>query len=186
MPKTYPPDIKLQAKALWLTGHLNDAQVAEQLGIGRPGTISDWRLEGGWDREREAIQQAADARVAQAVAETIAEMNARHLKECQLLQTKGIQALRRLDPTKASEAAAMIEAGMRGERLVRGEPTAVTEVRSLMQANVQVLEFCVADVLKALLEGGQIDQRVAKRFADLFAQKINAAPFRYVTGAEAG
>lgn len=181
--KGYPLDVKLRAKALWLVGNLSDAQIAERLGITRPGTIGDWRGEENWEREREAVQQATEARVAQAVAETIADMNARHLKECQLLQTKGIQALRRLDPTKASEAATMIEAGMRAERLVRGEPTSVTEVRSLMQANVQVLEFCVADVLKALLEGGLIDQRAAKRFADLFAQRINEAPFRYVAGA---
>jgi transposase-like protein len=179
MPKSYSPDTRLHAKALWLTGHLTDAQIAEQLGITRPGTILDWRNEEKWDREREAIQKAADARVAQAISETIAEMNLRHLKEAQLLQTKGVQALKRLDPTRASEAAAMIEAGLKAERLIRGEPTEVREVRALMQANVQVLEVVVADVLKALLEAGQIDGRAARRFADVFAERINAAPFRY-------
>jgi len=179
MPRTYPNDTKLKAKALWLTGHQTDAQIAKQLGIARAGTIRDWRLEEGWDRDRQSIQQAADARVAQAVSETIAEMNSRHLKECQLLQTKGIQALRRLDPKKASEAAAMIEAGMKAERLVRGEPTEVREVRALMQANVQVLEVVVADVLKVLLAAGQIDGRAARRFAEVFADRINAAPFEY-------
>jgi len=179
MPKTYSPDTRLQAKALWLTGHLTDAQIAAQLGIARPGTILDWRNEEGWDREREAIQKAADARVAQAIAETIAEMNARHLKEAQLLQTKGVQALKRLDPTKASEAAAMIEAGLKAERLIRGEPTEVREVRALMQANVQTMEFVVADVLKVLLEAGQIDNRAARRFAEVFAQRINTAAFEY-------
>ncbi len=182
MPKTYPAHTKVKAKALWLTGHLTDAEVAQQLGIARAGTIRDWRLEEGWDREREAIQQAADARVAQAVMETIAAMNERHVKEAQLLQTKGITALRRLDPQKASEAAAMIEAGMRAERLVRGEPTEVREVRALMQANVQVLEVVVADVLKLLLEAGQIDARAARRFAEVFAERINGAPFEYEVG----
>ena len=72
MPKSYSPDTRLKAKVLWLAGHLTDTQIAAQLGIARPGTILDWRNEEGWEREREAIQQAADARVTQAVMETIA------------------------------------------------------------------------------------------------------------------
>ncbi|MBK9471833.1 MAG: hypothetical protein IPO18_06050 [bacterium] len=75
----------------------------------------------------------------------------------------------------------MLDAGIRGERLVRGEPTEVREVRALMQANVQVLELVVADVLKALIDGGRMDPRLARQFADEFAAKINEAPFRYVT-----
>jgi len=48
-----------------------------------------------------------------------------------------------------------------------------------MQSNVQVLELVVADVLKVLIEQGQLDKRVAKQFADLFAGRVNEAPFRY-------
>lgn len=177
--KSYPDDVRLRAKALWIVGNLTDPQIAERLGIARPGTISDWRREDGWEREREIIRQATEERVNQAVSESIAEMDARHLKECQLLQSKGIQALRQLDPTKASEAAAMIESGLRTERLVRGEPTEVREVRALMQSNVQVLEVVVADVLKVLLEAGQIDGKAARQFAETFAEKINSAPFQY-------
>jgi len=177
--KGYPDEIRLKAKALWIVGRHTDAEIADRLGISRPGTIGDWRKEDEWERERAIIQEATEAKVAAAISETIAEMNTRHLKECQLLQTKGVQALRRLDPTKASEAAAMIEAGLRTERLVRGEPTEVREVRALMQSNVQILEVVVADVLKVLLEAGQIDGRAARRFAEVFAEQINDAPFRY-------
>ncbi len=73
----------------------------------------------------------------------------------------------------------MIEAGLKAERLIRGEPTEVREVRALMKANIQVLEVAVADVLKVLLEAGQIDGRVARRFAEVFAERVNAAPFEY-------
>ena len=177
--KGYGPDIKLRAKALWIVGNHTDAQIAQQLGIQRSETIGEWRRNEGWDREREIIQEATDRRVSQAVSETISEMNTRHLKEFQLMQTKGIQALKRLDPDKASEAASMIEAGVKGERLVRGEPTEVREVRALMQSNVQILELVVADVLKVLIEDGQLDNRAAKRFADLFANKVNQADFQY-------
>ena len=68
----------------------------------------------------------------------------------------------------------MVDVGIRGERLVRGEPTEVREVRALMQANVQVLELVVADVIKALIEAGRMDKRLAKAFADEFAQQVNA------------
>jgi hypothetical protein len=177
--KGYPHNLKLQAKALWIVSNLTDAQIAERLGITRVGTIGDWRKEEGWEQERQVIQEATEARVAQAVSETVAEMNTRHLKEYQLLQTKGVQALRRLDPQKAAEAQAMVDAGIRGERLVRGEPTEVREVRALMQQNVQVLEVVVADVIKALLEAGAMDQKAARRFAEEFASRVNGAPFRY-------
>ncbi len=175
----YPDEIRLKAKALWIVGRYTDAEIAEQLGIARPGTICDWRRDENWEREREIIQKATEEKVAAAISETVSEMNARHLKEYQLLQTKGIAALRRLDPRTAAEAQSMVDVGVRGERLVRGEPTEVREVRALMQANVQVLEVVVADVLKVLLDAGQIDGRAARRFADVFAEQVNAAPFRY-------
>ena len=177
--KGYGQDVRLKAKALWIVGNLTDAQIAERLGIARPGTILDWRREEGWEREREIIQKATEEKVSAAISETISEMNARHLKEYQLLQTKGIAALKILSPRTAAEAQAMVDVGVRGERLVRGEPTEVREVRALMQANVQVLEVVVADVLKVLLEDGRIDARAARQFAETFAAKINEAPFRY-------
>ena len=180
--KGYSTDIKLKAKALWIVGNLTDAQIAERLGIARPGTIGDWRRDDGWEREREIIQRATEEKVAAAISETIAEMNSRHLKEYQLLQTKGVTALKRMDPRTAAEAQAMIDAGVRGERLVRGEPTEVREVRALMQANVQVLEVVVADVLRVLIDSGQIDGRAARQFAEVFAEQVNVAPFRYQVG----
>ena len=177
--KGYGQDVKLRAKALWIVSNHTDQHIAEQLGIQRAETIGEWRRAEGWDKERDIIKQETDRRVSEAVAETISEMNSRHLKEYQLLQTKGVQALKGLDPKKASEALAMVDTGIKGERLVRGEPTEVREVRALMQSNVQVLELVVADVLKVLIDAGKIDGRVARQFADQFAQKVNDAPFRY-------
>ncbi|HOX27235.1 MAG TPA: hypothetical protein PLL30_16070 [Candidatus Krumholzibacteria bacterium] len=177
--KGYGQDVKLRAKALWIVGNHTDQQIAEQLGIPRSETISEWRRREDWDREREVIQQETDRRVTNAVAETISEMNSRHLKEYQLLQTKGLQALKKLDPKTAAEAHAMLDTGIKGERLVRGEPSEVREVRALMQANVQILEVVVADVLKVLLDSGRIDSRGAREFAEIFAEQINQAPFRF-------
>lgn len=177
--KGFSPDVKLKAKALWIVGSLTDAQIADRLGIARPGTIGDWRREDGWEHERAIIQQATEEKVAAAISETISEMNSRHLREYKLLQGKAVAALQRLDPKSAAEAHAMMDTGIKGERLVRGEPTEVREVRALMQANVQVLEVVVAEVLRILLEANQIDGRTARRFADLFAERVNGAPFRY-------
>jgi transposase-like protein len=176
--KGFSQDVKLKAKALWIVGNLTDAQIAERLGIARPGTIGDWRREDGWEKEREIIQKATEERVSAAISETISEMNTRHLKEYQLLQGKAIAALKRLDPKSAAEAHAMLDTGIKGERLVRGEPTEVTEVRAMMRANVQVLEFCVADVVKAMLSSKAMDERVARQFSQLFAERVNGAPYR--------
>ena len=175
----YGPDTKLKARAMWVVGGYTDEQIAARLDIQRPETIGEWRRAEHWDTEREIIQQETERRVSEAIAETISQMNSRHLKEFQLMQTKAVQALKSLEPAKASEAAAMLDAGIRGERLVRGEPTEVREVRALMQANVQVLELVVADVIRALIDGGRMDKRMAKQFADEFAARVNQAPFRY-------
>ena len=175
----YGQDTKLQAKALWITGAGTDQQIADRLDIKRPETIGEWRRAEGWDKERQYIQKVVEERISLAVAETISEMNSRHLKEYQLLQNKGVQGMKAHDPRTAAEAASMLDSGIKGERLVRGEPTEVREVRSLMQANVQVLELVVADVIKALIDGGMMDKRLAKSFADEFAQRVNQAPFRY-------
>jgi transposase-like protein len=177
--KGYSQDVKLRAKALWIVGNLSDQQIADQLGIARAGTIGDWRKEDGWEHEREIIRQATEERVAAAVSETISAMNTRHLREYQLLQSKGVAALKHLDPRTAAEAQSAIDVGIRGERLVRGEPTEVREVRALMLANVQVLEVVVSEVIKVLLNNGVIDSRGARQFAELFADRINGAPFRY-------
>ncbi|MBU2501970.1 hypothetical protein KJ682_11635 [bacterium] len=175
----YGQDIKLQAKALWITGAGTDQQIAQRLGIKRPETIGDWRRTEGWDIERQYVQKITEERVTQAVAETITEMNTRHLKEYQLLQSKGVQGLKDLAPKTAGEAMSLVDVGIRGERLVRGEPTEVREVRALMQANVQVLEIVVADVIKVLIDAGRMDKRLAQVFADEFARRVNEAPFRY-------
>ena len=177
----YDRATKVRAKALWIVGNHSDQQIADQLGIARSKTIGEWRKEEGWEIEREIIQKETERRVSEAVGETISLMNSRHLKEFQLMQSKGVKALQTLEPIRASDAAAMIDAGIKGERLVRGEPTEVQEVRSLMRTNVQVLELIVADVIKALIDAGRMDKRVAKVFADEFAQRVNGAPFRYET-----
>lgn len=178
----YGPDIRLKAKALWIVGNHTDEQIAHRLGIQRAESIGEWRRSENWYREKDEIQKVTDERIALAIAETISEMNTRHLREYQLLQTKGVQALKEIGPKTAGEALSMVDVGIKGERLVRGEPTEVREVRALMQQNVQVLELVVADVLRVLLEAGQLDKRVAKAFADQFAERVNGAPFKYVVG----
>lgn len=182
--KGYPDEIRQRAKALWLKGSLTDTEIAAQLGVARADTIGLWRREGQWEREKRLVAEETDRRVQDAMAESVAEMNARHLKEYQLLQTKGIQALKRLDPQKAAEAQSMVDAGIKGERLIRGEPSTIYEMRSLMRVNIQVLELVVADVIRALLDSGQIDSRAARQFAELFAERVNQAPFRYVIEGE--
>ena len=179
--KGYGRETMLKARALWVSSSMTDQQIADQLGIKRVGTLADWRRAENWEAEREIIQRETDRRISEAVAETVSQMNSRHLKEFQLMQTKGVQALKILEPTKANEAAAMIDSGIKGERLVRGEPTAIREIRALMQSNVQILEFVVADVLKVLIEQRKVDKGLAKTFAEVFAEKVNQAPFRYVT-----
>lgn len=177
--KGYGQDVKLRAKTLWIIGNHTDQQIAQMLGIPRAETIGEWRRTDGWEHERQVVNEETERRVTQAMSETISQMNERHLKEFQLLQSKGITALKKLDPRTAAEAQSMIDTGVRGERLVRGEPTEIHEVHNLMKANIAIVEFVVADVIRALMDGGHIDNRGARQFAEMFAARINEAPFKY-------
>lgn len=179
----YSEDVRRRAKIMWLSGNYgSDKEIARELGISRPNTIAEWRKRDKWHLERAETVNQINRRVGSVIQETIAEMQRRHLREYQALQTKGVQALTKHDARSVSDALNLIDTGIKGERLVRGEPTEIREIRGVMEFNLHILEVIVAEIVQEFLRERRLGRADARLFAERFATQVNKAPFRYELG----
>jgi hypothetical protein len=186
MPKVYPDDVRRQAKVMWLSGNYrSDKAICAALGINRESTIKDWRKKEGWKTEREALEKETQNKVNHVLAEGIAEMHRRHVKMYQGMQSKGVQALVHTEPRSVGDAVSLLDTGIKGERLVTGEPTEIKEVRGLLLANIKIVETVVGEIFQELLRDRRIRREDAQYFAEQFASRINKAPFRLTMDAVA-
>jgi len=184
MAKTYPEEIHRQAKIMWLSGNYkSDKEIARVLGIARPNTIQEWRTSEKWEVERVATVKEVQRRVDSILTETMVEMQRRHLREYQTMQTKGVQALVKAEARTVGDAVSLLDTGIKGERLVKGEPTEIREIRGVMKFNLEIIETIVADIVKDFLRDRRLKREDAKLFAEEFAGRVNKAPFRFDMGA---
>jgi transposase-like protein len=178
--KHYPEDIRRRAKIMWLSGNYgSDKEIARELGIQRSNTIAEWRKRDKWHLERAETVNQISRRVGSVLQETIAEMQRRHLREYQALQTKGVQALTQQEARSVADAVNLIDTGIKGERLVRGEPSEIREIRGVMEFNLKILEGIVADIVRDFIRDKRLARADARLFAERFAEGVNKAPFRY-------
>lgn len=181
--KHYTEEIRRRAKIMWLSGNYSsDKDIAAELGIGRPNTIAEWRKREKWHLERSETVNQITRRVGSVLQETVAEMQRRHLREYQALQSKGVQALTKQDARSVGDAVNLIDTGIKGERLVRGEPSEIREIRGVMQFNLQILEGIIADIVREFMRENRLKRGDARLFAEQFAERVNRAPFRYELG----
>jgi len=179
MAKRYSDDIKRQAKVMWLSGNYkSDKAIATALGIARSETIKDWRHHENWEAERQVTAREIQRKVDSVLAETVAEMQRRHLREYQAMQTKGVHALVKAEAHTVTDAVNLLDTGIKGERLVKGEPTEIREIRGVMQFNLEIVETIVADIVKEFLHDRRLKREDARLFAEEFAGRISKAPFR--------
>jgi hypothetical protein len=85
--------------------------------VGNAATRENWagRIT---ERERKA-REAAD----QKAAETLADVNDRHLRMFRTIEAKALEALRAMSLERASDAVRALDIAIKGERLILGEPT---------------------------------------------------------------
>jgi len=180
MAKTYSEEIHRKAKIMWLSGNYkSDKEIAQLLGIARPNTIQEWRKAENWEAERAATVKEVNRKVDAVLAESMAEMQRRHLREYQAMQTKGVHALVKAEARSVSDAVNLLDTGIKGERLVKGEPTEIREIRGVMQFNLEIVETIVADIVKEFLRDRRLKREDARLFAEEFAGRISRAPFRF-------
>lgn len=82
-----------------------------------------------WVEQRKQFKLKSWAKSDERAIETIADMNARHMREYKLLQGKGLERLRDTRIEKDRDAITALDVGIKGERTIRGEPTEVVDQR---------------------------------------------------------
>jgi hypothetical protein len=102
-------------------GRSHDA-VAEHFQVAKR-TVTALSVREGWQEKITRLEARAREKSEERIVETLEQMNERHLKTMKLLQRKGIEALLQMPITSADEGMRALLAGVKGERLIRGEPT---------------------------------------------------------------
>lgn len=76
-----------------------------------------------WQRRIVEIDKKVQESTDQKIAESLEQMNERHIKVCKLIQSKAIEALRTLPIGSSMDAVRALDMTIKQERLIRGEPT---------------------------------------------------------------
>ena len=95
--------------------------VADEYGVTKQAVGKIAKRE-GWAERVRGIDADSKKKVDQQLAETVEDMNSRHLKMLKIVQAKGLEALKTKPLSSAMEAVRAIEMSVRQERVIRGEP----------------------------------------------------------------
>lgn len=95
--------------------------VAEHYGVTKRAVVAHAK-KNLWAERLEKVQTQARARSEQRLAETLEEMNTRHLRALRAIQGKALETLRSTQLASAMEAVRAIDMSIKQERIVRGEP----------------------------------------------------------------
>jgi len=98
------------------------AAVAERFGVDKKTVVRRAKKE-DWQNRLDAITHQARKTTDQKIVESIEQMNERHLATLRVIQGKALNTLRAMPLDDAMDAVRALEIAIRGERLVRGEPT---------------------------------------------------------------
>ena len=123
-----------------------------------------------WRERLQEIEVKAREHAAQKAIESLAEINARHLKLWKLVESRAMQALGVHTIDSAMEAAKALDLATKNIRLIKGEPTDRTEnVEQIVRREAERLltiettedwsEFENADELPAATESNLLEER---------------------------
>lgn len=93
-------------------------KVAEYYGVSRQAVAKRGRKE-NWRKQISIHDEQERQRANQEASDNLAEMNDRHLKTSQVIQKKALESLRATNTMRPKEAAMVLVAGMKIERVVR-------------------------------------------------------------------
>jgi hypothetical protein len=100
--------------------------VADRFGVSKR-TVTATAVREGWQEQVSRAEARVREKAGDSYAESMQQMNERHLKEARFLQSRGLEALKTMAITNPADAIRAMIVGIEKERLVRGEPTERTE-----------------------------------------------------------
>lgn len=89
--------------------------------------VAEYAKRERWQERLAEAERGARASANERVQESLDAMNARHLREAQFVQSKGIEGLKSGRLELISSCSKAVAQGIQLERLIRGEPTDRTE-----------------------------------------------------------
>ena len=163
MSKRYPMETIAAAKELCLQGQsFRDVarQISSQTGRKTSGAlIFTWSKRYGWEEERDALEQRALARVAEETAElredAMVDTIQGQISAYRSLWERGVSELMNLEITRPSDAIAMVDKGVKGEREI------------LSNAVTRQFLVDVAVIIKAEVHNKEVLLKIGQRLVEL-------------------
>ncbi len=101
--------------------------VAEHFKVSKR-TVTSTAARERWQERAADIEAKARAKTDEQIVDTVGEMNTRHLKVYRFVQSKALETLKSTPIDNAADAVRAIEMSLKGERLIRGEPSERAEL----------------------------------------------------------
>ena len=152
MPKTLPPQIKLDAMKLYLEGQ-TAAYIAETL-ISKhnvkmnPSTIYGWAKSGKWGENKALARADAVEKIQETETQRYARLQTEHLDTYEKLRKKAGSELDGHMFDRAFDAAKALDLGIKGERVVMEGMINLQFIQDVM--NVLVEEVADSEALKRI------------------------------------
>ena len=163
MSKRYSMETIVAAKELHMQGQ-SFRDIARQISsqTGRKASaalIFKWSERYGWEEERDALEQRALARVAEETAElredAMVDTIRGQVSAYRSLWERGVSELMNLEITRPSDAIAMVDKGVKGEREI------------LANAVTKQFLIDVAIIIKSEVHNKEVLQKIAQRLVEL-------------------
>lgn len=122
MPKTLPPQIKLDAMKLYLEGqtaaHIAETLIAKHNVKMNPSTVYAWAKSGKWGENKALARADAVEKIQETETQRYARLQEEHLDTYEKLRKKAGSELDTHIFDRAFDAAKALDIGIKGERIV--------------------------------------------------------------------
>ena len=169
MSKRYPMETIAAAKELYMQSQsFRDVarEISSQTGRkAAPGLIFRWAEKGHWEGVRDALEQRALARVAEETAElredAMVDTIQGQISAYRSLWERGVSELMNLEITRPSDAIAMVDKGVKGERELLSN--AVTKQFLIDVAIIIKSEVHNKEILQKIAQGRRLEKEAEGR-----------------------
>ena len=165
MSTKYSLEVIEEARKMYVASQASSVTIAEELSrrLGKyvpPSTVNAWCKHGNWNEDRKALMMERLSGQGRAMDVEMDDRTREHLRMYELMIHRGGNALEMetVEITKPSEAAELIDKGIKGERDVRSGAIALKLVNNLI------------DILKAEIEDPEILGRVSLKLRALLTR----------------
>jgi len=152
MPKTLPPQIKLEAMKLYLEGqtaaHIAETLISKHNINMNPSTVYAWAKKGQWGQSKTLARADAIEQVQETETQRYARLQGEHLDIYEKLRTKASTELDGHMFDRAFDAAKALDLGIKGERTVMEGMINLQFIQDVM--NVLVEEVADNEALKRI------------------------------------